>query len=419
MVADTEIPKGYQKTEIGVIPNDWILLTYDEIFEFLVTATYSRAQLTFGDEINYVHYGDIHTKCEYFLNLDKVELPSIKKELLKNYPLLKEGDLIVVDASEDYEGISKSVEVRNVRSKKIISGLHTFLLRAKQNIVVDGFKGYIHSNKLVKKQMNTLATGIKVYGVSKTNLKKIQIPLPPTKEEQTAIATALNDADKLIIELEKLIAKKKMVKQGAMQELLRPKEGWEVKTLVEVSKFRRGTFPQPYGLDKWYDDNSGFPFVQVFDVDDNMKLKNETKRRISSEAQKLSLFIKKGSIILTIQGSIGRIAITQYDAYMDRTLLLFQDYLVPLNKYFFMLLVHLLFEREKQKAPGGTIKTITKEALSSFPISFPSIDEQNKIAKILSDMDSEIESLEKKLNKYKMIKQGMMQNLLTGKIRLV
>ena len=162
MVADTEIPKGYQKTEIGVIPNDWILLTYDEIFEFLVTATYSRAQLTFGDEINYVHYGDIHTKCEYFLNLDKVELPSIKKELLKNYPLLKEGDLIVVDASEDYEGISKSVEVRNVRSKKIISGLHTFLLRAKQNIVVDGFKGYIHSNKLVKKQMNTLATGIKV-----------------------------------------------------------------------------------------------------------------------------------------------------------------------------------------------------------------------------------------------------------------
>jgi type I restriction enzyme S subunit len=78
-----------------------------------------------------------------------------------------------------------------------------------------------------------------------------------------------------------------------------------------------------------------------------------------------------------------------------------------------------LFEKEKEKAPGGIIKTITKEALSSFRISYPNIEEQTRIATILSDMDAEIEALEQKLAKYRMIKQGMMQNLLTGKIRLV
>lgn len=85
----------------------------------------------------------------------------------------------MVDASEDYEGVGKSVEVRNIGNFKIISGLHTFLLRDKNGHISNGFKGYIHSNTLVKKQMDTLATGMKVYGVSKTNLKLIKIPLPP------------------------------------------------------------------------------------------------------------------------------------------------------------------------------------------------------------------------------------------------
>jgi type I restriction enzyme S subunit len=196
-----------------------------------------------------------------------------------------------------------------------------------------------------------------------------------------------------------------------------PKD-WEVKTLNEVARYRRGSFPQPYGLDKWYDDTNGLPFVQVFDVDENWKLKSTTKRRISKEAQRMSVFVEKGSIVLTIQGSIGRTAITQYDAYLDRTLLLFESFFVPFNKYFFMLLVYALFEQEKQKAPGGTIKTITKEALSSFKISFPKIAEQNRVAEILFDTEVLIENLEKLIVKKRNIKQGAMQELLTGRKRL-
>ncbi|MFN0033360.1 MAG: restriction endonuclease subunit S [Flavobacteriales bacterium] len=190
---------------------------------------------------------------------------------------------------------------------------------------------------------------------------------------------------------------------------------WEVKTLREVALYRRGSFPQPYGLDKWYDEINGLPFVQVYDVDDNKKLKAETKWRISKAAQSMSVFVPKDSIILTIQGSIGRIALTQYDAYVDRTLLIFESFKVPFSKYYFMLSVFLLFEREKQNAPGGIIKTITKEALSSFSITYPLLEEQTAIATALSDADALITSSEKLIAKKQNIKQGAMQKLLQPK----
>lgn len=192
---------------------------------------------------------------------------------------------------------------------------------------------------------------------------------------------------------------------------------WEKKKLGEVAKFRRGSFPQPYGLSKWYDEVNGVPFVQVFDVDDNMKLKNKTKQKISLVAQPMSVFMEKGSIVLTIQGSIGRIAMTQYDAYVDRTLLIFQSFNLPIDKLFFIHVVYLLFELEKQKAPGGTIKTITKEVLTNFQINLPSLLEQQKIASFLTAVDGRIGLMQKKLALLKKYKKGVMQKIFSQQIR--
>lgn len=110
---------------------------------------------------------------------------------------------------------------------------------------------------------------------------------------------------------------------------------WNNWKLSKIANFRRGSFPQPYGLDKWYDDENGMPFIQVYDVGNNMRLKSTTKRKISKEGADKSVFIKKGTLILTIQGTIGRIAITQYDAYVDRTLLIFQSYNIDIDINFF------------------------------------------------------------------------------------
>lgn len=244
----------------------------------------------------------------------------------------------------------------------------------------------------------------------------------PSILEQQKIAEFLESTDEWIENLRKQREFFESFKKGMMQKIfaqeIRFKDDkgnqfpkWEEKKLGEVAIFRRGSFPQPYGLRKWYDDKNGFPFVQVFDVDENFKLKNNTKRRITNEAKKLSVFVEKGTIVLTIQGSIGRIALTQYDACVDRTLLIFKSFNKPVDKVFFMHIVFLLFEIEKKKAPGGTIKTITKEALSSFKLFIPSLQEQQKIAEFLTSIDKVIESKQQQIDLAESWKKGLMQRM--------
>ncbi len=189
-------------------------------------------------------------------------------------------------------------------------------------------------------------------------------------------------------------------------------EDWEVKKLGDIANYRRGSFPQPYGLPEWYDEVNGVPFIQVFDVDKNMKLKPTTKQKISDLAKDKSVFVKKGTVILTIQGSIGRIAVTQYDSYVDRTLLIFTGYKIAMDVMFFAFIVEEKFRIEKENAPGGIIKTITKEALSKFELYFPTKTEQTAIANALSDADALIQSLTRLITKKRQIKQGAMQTLL-------
>lgn len=190
---------------------------------------------------------------------------------------------------------------------------------------------------------------------------------------------------------------------------------WEEQTLDNLAKYRRGSFPQPYGLPEWYDEINGLPFVQVYDVDENLKLKTTTKNKISEIATKQSVFIPKGTIIITLQGSIGRVAITQYDAYIDRTLLLFEKFNKPIDKVYFAYTLQLLFNIEKQKAPGGIIKTITKEVLSGFIVNLPQLKEQQKIAACLSSLDDLIEGHSQKLELLEEHKKGLLQNLFPQK----
>lgn len=206
-----------------------------------------------------------------------------------------------------------------------------------------------------------------------------------------------------------------MSKEKLIPELRFPEfqnEGeWFGDTLINIAKFRRGSFPQPYGLPEWYDDVSGMPFIQVYDVGDNFRLKPKTKSKISKLAAEQSVFIPKGTVIITIQGSIGRVALTQYDAYIDRTLLLFEEFYNEVDKTFFAYVLFMLFEIEKLKAPGGIIKTITKEVLSDFVINIPQLPEQQKIASCLSSLDNLIAAHSQKLELLKDHKKGLMQNL--------
>jgi type I restriction enzyme S subunit len=405
-------------TEIGWIPEDWEVKKISEIITEISMGPFGSdiKVSNFTDQgvpvLNGYNISGIQLKNRHSNFVTKAKAKDLKKAVAKRGDIVVThrgtlGQIAYIPYNSEYEEyvISQSQFRFSLNSKKIISQFLVYFFHSnKGQDIISETKGH---------------TGVPAIAQATTTFKKISIPVPPLLEQE-AIAEALDNADGWIESLETLLQKKHLIKQGAMKELLRPNQGWEIRKLGEVADYRRGSFPQPYGLDKWYDEVNGTPFIQVFDVAKNRKLKPNTKYKISALAQPMSVFVPEGSIILTIQGSIGRIALTQYDAYCDRTLLFFQRIYEGLDRLFFLFQVENIFENEKKKAPGGTIKTITKEALSEFDIAFPkSLIDQKRIAMTLSDIDAELEALEKQLVKARQIKQGMMQQLLTGQIRLV
>ncbi len=397
---------NFKETEIGKIPVDWEVKTLGELGQVIIGLTYSPKDVT--------DYGTLVLRSSNIQN----NVLAFENNVFVNCELperviVKENDILICVRNGSKDLIGKCALIDKKR-EGVAFGAFMSIFRSDYNLfLINAFRSHI-----IQKQIDE-NLGATINQITNKNLNSFQIPLPPLAEQEK-IAEVLSDTDLWIESTEALLAKKRQIKKGAMQKLLSPKEDWEVRKLGVVAEYRRGSFPQPYGLEKWYDEHNGMPFVQVFDVAKNMKLKPTTKQRISDLAKNYSVFVAKGNLVLTIQGSIGRIALTQYDSYVDRTLLIFTNFKIPMDKVYFMYKVYELFQIEKIKAPGGTIKTITKEELSQFIFDYPeSLKTQQEIAEILSSMDLEIESLENRLQKARQIKQGMMQDLLTGKVRLV
>ncbi|GAA9474116.1 restriction endonuclease subunit S [Helicobacter pylori] len=283
---------------------------------------------------------------------------------------------------------------------------------------------FIQSNFFQKELKNNSLLQAIPSKINMNELKKCEVILPPLNE-QIAIANILSTLDRYLYTLDSLILKKESVKKSLSFELLSQRkrlkgfnQAWQ-RVRLGTYKYRRGSFPQPYGNPQWYSDN-GMPFVQVYDVGENFKLTQKTKQKISKIAQPMSVFVPKNSVIITLQGTIGRVALTQYDCYCDRTILIFDNNtLNDVNKYFFVLSLFTKFEEEKRKADGSIIKTITKQTLKDFEIPLPPLNEQNAIANILSGLDNEIASLKNKKRQFENIKKALNHDLMSAKIRVL
>jgi type I restriction enzyme S subunit len=199
---------------------EWGRRSFGELFEFLPTATNSRADLSSAGDTYYVHYGDIHTRFHDHLNLRDRQPPRILRQKCRNAAYVCNGDWIMADASEDFDGICKSVEVLGLsEGDKVVSGLHTFLLREKSPTFVTGFKGHLGNLKSLRDQYLKVMTGMKVFGVSKTALRDLVLPVP-NPEEQEAIVRVLGDMEAGISTVEAKLAKARLIKQGMTRELL-------------------------------------------------------------------------------------------------------------------------------------------------------------------------------------------------------
>ena len=235
------------KGEFKNLPSGWKVVKLGDVFDFLKTYTNSRESLNDYDEISYIHYGEIHKKYKFYLDFRVASLPKIHQSKLGDKPeFIKNGDLVIADASEDYIDIAKSVEIKNLEHKAV-AGLHTFLLRDKGDYFTDGYKGYILYEPWVAKELKKKATGISVLGISKSNLLNLKIKLPPL-DEQKKIAEILSTCDEAINLTINLIESKKQFKKALMQNLLTAKirfpqfkDEWEETKLGEICDISTGT----------------------------------------------------------------------------------------------------------------------------------------------------------------------------------
>ena len=300
--------------------------------------------------------------------------------------ILHKGDIITVHTGD----VGTSAVISDEHDGAI--GFTTITARIKdKDLVLPEYLSSFLNSQLCKNQIASMTISDR-NNLNQSSYEKILMPVPPL-EVQAEIVRILDNFTELTTELTtklttELTNRKKQYEYYRDSLLSDNNDLYaEVKTVGEISKFRRGSFPQPYGNKEWYDGEGAMPFVQVADIGDDMHLVENTKRKISKLAQPKSVFAPKGSIIISLQGSIGRIAVTQYDAYIDRTVAIFSDISDKLLPKYFVYQLQRIFSIKEKTARGSTIKTITKEEFTSFPIPILPLVEQQRIVNILDRFD--------------------------------
>lgn len=274
---------------------------------------------------------------------------------------------------------------------------------------------------------NSYNTATGVPSLTSQNISNILVSFPPL-HEQHRIASALTSIDNLISSLGKQIEKKKNIKQGAMQQLLTGKtrlkgfsELWVKRKLGDNATIQRGGSPRP--IEAYLTTNrDGIDWIKIGDVRPNDKFIRHTVEKIIPEGISHSRQVYKGDFILSNSMSFGRPYILDIDGCIHDGWLVIKDYsnTYDMDFLYYILRSDTVFEQYIAMAAGSSVKNLNKEKVANVMLFAPqSLAEQRAIATILNKMDNEITALETKKAKYEAIKQGMMQQLLTGKIRLI
>lgn len=300
-----------------------------------------------------------------------------------------------------------------------------------ESIIVLQPQSNLHSGFLLS-LLRSEATQFRMIGgkvgstVSHLNLgmfRDLAIPLP-TRDEQEAIADALSDADALIESLEQLLAKKRQPKQGAMQELLTGqirlpgfRGVWEMNRLGELTEMGSGGTPKS-SVPTYYDGD--IPWVSISDMTKGGKFITATDRNLTREgfARSSAKMFPVGTVLYAMYASLGECSIAGISLSSSQAILGIRPCNNLSNEFLYYYLT-LLRPIVKSLGQQGTQANLNKGMVQDFALQLPSIPEQIAIAAILSDMDAEVAALEAKLAKARQLKQGMMQELLTGRIRLV
>lgn len=409
-------------------PKDWriVLLSELSIEGFQNGLFYEVARKNKGIPI--INVGDLY-KSSPIAN-DKLELFNATAEEIKRYQVFN-GDLFFTRSSIVPSGIAFCNWYRCSEKKAVVFDSHVVRFKTNTDVVNPMYLYLACIRPDARKYFLANAKTATMTTIDQTVLGRCPIPYPALKE-QTAIAEAVSDADSLISSLQKLIEKKKAIKQGALQELLTGKkrlpgfnEEWEELNFAESAKLKARIGWQGLTTSEYL--QSGYAYLITGTDFHNGRIKWETCHFVDEKRYKqdLNIQIKKHDILLTKDGTIGKVA---YISSVQKPTTLNSGVFVirPAKEdsfdpnFVYHILNSFLFDNFLAKlSAGSTINHLYQKDFVDFTFKAPSeLVEQQAIAQVLSDMDSEIDQLEKKLAKYQQIKQGMMQELLTGRIRL-
>ncbi len=254
-------------------------------------------------------------------------------------------------------------------------------------------------------------TGTGVPHAPKDLMRIFQISYPESLPAQRRIAAILASADKVIAATQKTIAKYKQIKQGMMEDLLKPKEGWKMVKLGEVGEIVTGSTPTTTKAEYW---DGEYNFYSPADFDDRVYC-GKTERTVTKAGMDTGRRIPKNSIMVACIASIGKLSINQTEGITNQQI----NTIVPKAGYDYIFLYYLLLlnvEKIKGGAAQTTIPIINKEDFSNLEFSVPDFSEQKRMASILNGIDSKIEVEQRVLNKYIQVKKGLMEKLLNEKL---
>jgi len=387
-----------KQTEIGLLPEDWEVKELVEVAELINGRAYSQFELLSRGKYRVLRVGN-------FFSSDKWYWSDLE---LANKFYVEKGDLMYA--------WSASFGPKFWYSEKTIYHYHIWKVEVFKSLN----KHFLYHLLIQDKEaILNQSQGGTMFHITKEAMGKRKFPFPPLPEQE-AIAEALSDADAWIESLEQLIAKKRLIKQGAMQELLSPKEDWEVKKLGEVIDVYRGGSPRPI-QDFITDKLDGINWIKIGDTPSSGKYIVSTNEKIIPEGEKNSRRVYPGDFLLSNSMSFGRPYILKIDGCIHDGWLVLQNYKSSFDTEFlyYLLTSKYILDQYKSKAAGSGVLNLNKEVVNTVELIIPSLTEQARIATILSDMDAELEALEEQLGKARKVKQGMMQELLTGRVRLV
>lgn len=396
------IETRFKQTEIGLIPEAWELRRIDSAFDFVRNNTLSRESMSSTGEVINIHYGDVLVKYGANVDVSSDDVVYINASIrAKANHALKNGDVVVADTAED-EIVGKCCEIIGADSRQVEAGLHTFVLRPKDKYATK-FLGYAFNAACYHDQLIPHMQGTKVISISKGAIGKTFLLCPPLVEQER-IAKALSDVDTLISDLDALIAKKRDIKQGVIQQL------------VSGAK-RLGKFDGPWRECKLgealnYEQPTAYIVSDTEYIEHGIPVLTAGKSFVLGyTAEKIGIYDKGDVIIFDDFTTDSKYVSFPFKAKSSAMKML------TANEGYDLRFMYELLSMIDYKPSDHMRHWIGM--FSKLSVSIPSYEEQVAISKILKSMDDDIATLEEKKAKYEAIKQGMMQELLTGKIRLV